>query len=141
MAWAAVQGRTAGVSRRVAPGFSLLEIMFALLIIGVLMGVAAMSLSGSSERAKIRATKMTLSTVKSALDTYQTEYNAFPPSLQTLATLRPPILEAGKLKDGWQQDLVYIVPGAAERPYDLISKGGDTRGGTDDDINVWSMGN
>lgn len=129
--------RKARTNRR---GFSLLELTLVIAIIGVLMAVAAVSFSGYMSRARVRATEVTLETVRSALRTYEAEYAAYPPDLKTLRTIRPPLLdEDKKLQDGWQQEFHYRVPGRGSRPFDLISMGEDKQLGTEDDINIWEL--
>ncbi|MCC6659306.1 MAG: type II secretion system protein GspG [Phycisphaerales bacterium] len=120
-------------------GFTLLELMLVLAIIGVLMAVAAYNIVGSGTRAKIRVTKISMQTIEGALKTYYTEESAYPPSVTTLATVKPPILESSKLRDGWNQNFYYRVTGTQERPYELVSLGADGKSGTEDDIDVWKI--
>lgn len=128
-------------SLRRTPGFSLLELMLVLAIIGVLTAVVAVNVVGAGGRAKVRATMASMTTVKSALNTYNLDNSAYPPTLPALqsggtkAYLDPSL----KLADGWGRPFYYAVPGLNSQPYDLISSGEDGQGGTEDDINVWTM--
>ncbi len=124
-------------SRRNRRGFSLLELMLVLAIIGVLMAVAAVNVLGAGGRAKARATMASMGTIKTALQSYQLEQSAYPVDLTTLVKAK--YLEDKKNGDGWGRPFYYAVPGANNQPYDLISFGEDGQGGTADDINVWTM--
>lgn len=122
--------------RNARRAFSLLEITLVLAIIGVLMAVAAVSVIGGAERAKIKATQTSMRTVNGQLKTYHLDNNQYPPSLAVLVTAKPPYLE--KLpRDGWDRDFYYKVPGRNNRPYDMISAGGDGEFNTEDDIDIW----
>jgi general secretion pathway protein G len=117
-------------------GFSLLELMLVLLILGVLMSVAAWNFMGQGTQAKIDATKVSMSIIKRALDSYNLRHNALPIDLQTLVTNNE--LEGGnKLRDSWKRDYYYGVPGLNGRPFDLISSGPDNQRGSPDDIDYW----
>jgi general secretion pathway protein G len=124
---------------RAARGFSLLELTLVIAIIGVLLGVVAVSVGGMGNKAKVRATEASMSTIKSALDSYNLEYSAFPPDLRTLAVTK--ILDASKpLKDGWKRDFQYDPRGRSkEQPYILMSAGEDGVAGNEDDIDLWQV--
>lgn len=120
-------------------GFSLLELMLVLAIIGILTAIAAVSISGSGERAKIKATKASMSTIRGALRSYQLDHNVYPPTLDALTQGRTAYLSNDfRLADAWGQAFVYGVPGTAHE-FDLLSKGGDQTFGTADDIDVWKL--
>lgn len=118
-------------------GFSLLELSLVLAIVGVLMAVAAYNFMGAGERAKVRATKATLGTIKNILQTYQVDHSVFPPDLQTLVASK--YLEDKRIKDGFEQPLYYAPVGREGRPYELLSPGPDGKFQTTDDIDVWTM--
>lgn len=123
-------------------GFSLLELMLVLAIIGVLMAVAAVNVLGTGERAKIKATKASLATISSALNSYSLEYSTFPPTLATLTSVKPPFLDdSKKMKDAWDTDFFYDPRGRGTRPYLLGSPGADKTPGNEDDIDIWTMNN
>lgn len=128
-------GRTA---RRMARGFSLLELTLVLAIIGILMAVAAVNILGQGTKAKIQATKATINVVGSALKQYNLDNSAYPPTLQALISSR--LLDNKKIQDGWKRDLYYDARGRnRDQPFILGSSGDDGIMGNEDDINIWTM--
>lgn len=124
--------------RRFARGFSLLELTLVLAIIGILMSVAAFSIIGQGEKAKVRASQATIKTIKAALEQYNLENSTYPPDLRALVSSK--FLENKKIQDGWKHDLYYNAQGRSkEQPFILGSMGPDGQMGNEDDINVWTM--
>ena len=121
-------------TRHLRAGFSLLELMLVLAIMGILMGVAAVTLVGQGDKARIRATEMTLSTVGAQVKAYMLENANTPPeSLETLIADKR--LEKGSLTDAWKQPLWYNPnPEKEGIDFELISFGPDKQYGTEDDI-------
>jgi type II secretion system protein G len=123
------------------PGFSLLEITFVLVIIGLLMGVAAVGLVGAQERASIRTTKATMTTYKNAIQSFMGENagNA-PADLAALVTAKYIEAQNGQPPtDAWDKQLYYQpTPGVAQ-PFALKSAGPNKTFGDQDDIDVWTM--
>ncbi len=124
-------------NRRRRPGFSLLELMLVLAIIGALTAIAAWNLVGASERAKIRVTKTSLSNVGQILKGYLIENETYPPDVATLITAK--YLDAQNNKDGFDRPFYYRPTGNSEKPFDLVSAGPDGAMGTADDIDYWTM--
>lgn len=121
-------------------GFSLLELMLVLAIIGVLTAVAAWSVFGQGERAKRKATRASMAIIKNALEQYHLDKSAWPTSLTALQAGKTPYLEASKaLVDGWNQPFLYQTPGSNQREFDLFSKGGNGQfeNGGGDDVDFW----
>jgi general secretion pathway protein G len=124
---------------RTAKGFTLLELMLVVVIIGLLATVAVVNLTGSGETARRGATVGTLSQVKQAVQQYHMKHGSYPATLVQLATGTNPLLERVP-QDAWRRDLLYMTPGIdAGRPYSLYSLGSDGQPSTADDINVWTM--
>ena len=128
---------TKQIIRTSRAGFSLLEIMLVVAIIGILMGAVAWNLAGAAQKAKISATKMKMKTLRGALSTYNVEHNVYPPTLQPLVLLK--VVEAEGVKDNWGRDLYYNPQGLASNPFQLNSVGEDGQPDTPDDIDVWTM--
>src|SRR5690606_26863744 len=89
---------------RPAAGFTLLEMMLVVVIIGVLATVVVVNLAGSSDEARRGATIATLSQVKQALQNYYRKHGSYPQSLTQLAEGTNPLLERIPT-DAWKRDL------------------------------------
>ncbi|WP_227765939.1 type II secretion system protein GspG [Zhaonella formicivorans] len=100
-------------------GFTLIELMVVVVIIGILAAIAVPAFSNSSDKAKVSKAKADLRTLESALAVYYAENNFYPNSLNDLVT--------GKYikrlpKDPWDNDYVYSISSGS---YNLYSKGSD----------------
>lgn len=127
-------------------GFTLIEILLVVIIIGILVGLVAPKLSGRSEEARIQAARADIEGgLALALDLYEVDNGSFPSGLQDLVTKtqnaenwRGPYLKKGLPKDPWNQEYVYKYPGTHNPSgYDLFSKGPDRQEGSQDDISNW----
>ncbi len=130
-----------GALARHARGFSLLELMLVLAIIGVLLAVVALNIGGFGTRGKIRATEASLATIQTASGAYHLEYSSYPPTLQTLVTVQPPLLAGTtSLQDGWGKSFYYKAGQNAQgNPYTLLSYGGAEDYTPEQAIDVWTM--
>lgn len=118
--------RTSTASRSThaaARGFSLLELTLVLVIIGLLMGVATVSLVGGAERAKVTTTKASMQTIKSTLEAFYAEKSQLPETLDVLVTTG--YLSDGTLTDGWDRPFFYQPYADGSGKFDLISAGKD----------------
>lgn len=131
--------------------FTFIEIMFVVVIIGVLLAVAVPKLTGQSKTAKIKATELAIRNVGVALKRYEMEVGDFPSTSQGLAALieKPSTVDAGQWggpyldedaepKDSWGRKLNYRSPGEHKKDYDLWSSGPDGQEGNDDDVVNWT---
>jgi general secretion pathway protein G len=126
-------------------GFTLVEMLLVVTIIGILAALVIPRIAGTSDKARITAAQTDIkSGIKTALDRYEVENGFYPKSLQDLVQAPSdaknwggPYLEEIP-KDPWSQPYVYIYPGRNNpNSYDLYSIGRDGRDGTDDDIGNW----
>ncbi|RMH28087.1 MAG: prepilin-type N-terminal cleavage/methylation domain-containing protein, partial [Planctomycetota bacterium] len=119
-------------------GFTLLEVMLVLLIIGALAAAVAINFAGAGERAKARTTRIGMNTLKNALVEYAGDKGAYPTTAEGLQVLVPAYVEAKALQDAWKRPFQYYAPtDDPNRPYDLFSLGGDGAANTADDLSVW----
>jgi general secretion pathway protein G len=134
-----------------ARGFTLIEIMVVLAIIGMILGIAVTSIGNSLERARLDITHTFVnSTLKGPLMGYSLDMGGFPSTAEGLAALcsappstasrwRGPYVTDGKIPlDPWKEPYQYACPGKHNpKGYDLWSKGPDRQDGTADDIGNW----
>ncbi|HUJ10436.1 MAG TPA: type II secretion system major pseudopilin GspG [Verrucomicrobiae bacterium] len=130
-------------------GFTLLEIMLVVVIIGMLITVAVVRLSGESEKARLVATRHQIDAYKTALGLYDLDNGMFPTTEQGLNALisQPPNLPNWKgpyldppviRKDQWGHDFIYRYPGQKiPSGFDLFSVGPNGVEGDEDDIGNW----
>ncbi|MGE0385520.1 MAG: type II secretion system major pseudopilin GspG [Gammaproteobacteria bacterium] len=130
-------------------GFTLIEILVVVLILGLLASVVAPNLLGKVGGARAKAAKVQVEDLGAALDLYYLEVGAYPTTEQGLNALveRPagsdrwngPYLKKTQVpRDPWDRDYHYRSPGE-HGPYDLYSYGADNaEGGTDDGADIVS---
>ena len=124
--------------RRRRGGFSLLELTLVVAIMGVLIAVVAFNVTGQGNKAKARATQVSMNVLKTAIQAYNLSYSMYPPDLNALVTDKQ--IEAGKDKDGWNRSFFYDPRGRSEeQPFLLSSPGPDGQQGTPDDLSVWDI--
>ena len=124
--------------RRSQAGFTLIEMMVVIVIIGIIAGLAIVQLSGRADKAKVEATKAKISAISQALDLFKLDHNRYPQRLEDLLT-PPSDVDVKKWppggylkqypKDGWDREFRYQVPGTKGQPFDVISFGEDGREG------------
>ena len=131
---------------RGAQGFTLLEMVIVLGIIGLILGAAIGLSGGFTGFGREVQTKSKLQRINSALTMYRHRAGNYPSESQGVMALveKPTTAPEPRSweptfktlpKDGWDQDFVYKYPGSKDRNYpEVISKGNDGELGTDDDL-------
>lgn len=119
---------------RARPGFTLLELMIVIIIIGVLGAVVGLNLVGSADRAKMDATKTSMRVIQQGLKMYHARYSSYPPTGQGLDALIQENIIDTQLNDGWGNPFDYYSPGPNGTLYTIISYGSDGREGGEEDI-------
>ena len=125
-------------------GFTLLEIMVVLIIIGVLAAMVAPRFIERADEAKVEATKAQMKNIAQALKLYRLQHGKYPSSGEGLKALVQPGKDGKRYldtmpKDAWGNDFVYLSPGV-HGEFDLLSRGADGRpggSGFDADIGNW----
>ena len=135
-------------------GFTLIENLLAMTIIGILSGVVGGSVMGHLRKAKLTATQSQIKTFQTALQMYKAAHGQFPTTAQGLDALCvepriPPLpkeyppegyLESRRLpNDPWGNPYIYLVPGRRGEPYEIMSYGSDgEEGGTGEAADISS---
>ena len=120
------------LSSRRRSGFTLIEIMLVVVIIGILAAVAVPKLGQNLAKAQINATRGTIKALDSSIDSYMLDHSAkLPPALQDLI----PYIKNAKTvpKDSWGVDFQY-TPNQTDGSYGIRSAGPDGVMGNEDDI-------
>jgi general secretion pathway protein G len=115
-------------------GFTLIELMIVLFILGLLAALVAPRLMGRVGKAKQKTTQTQIHMLSTALEMFYLDLGRYPTEDEGLKALyeRPtnlsgwsgPYIEKGVPKDPWGHDYVYKSPGE-NGPFDIISNGAD----------------
>jgi general secretion pathway protein G len=121
-------------------GFSLVEIMIVIVIIGLMAGLVTYATAGYLERAKRQRARSDIATYSGAVDSYYLAKGRYPNNQEGLKVLVPEFIKVLQ-NDPWGNSYQYVQPGRGG-PYDIMSFGADGReGGTgaDADITNWDV--
>jgi len=135
-------------------GFTLIELMVVIVILGILAGLIIPRIMGRPEEARQMKARIQMESIETALKLYTLDNGVYPSTEQGLEALveAPTVgqlprawreggyLEKGKIpKDPWGNDYIYLCPGL-HYDFDLISCGSDGQIGGETqgkDINNW----
>lgn len=130
-------------------GFSLIEIMVVIVIIGILASLIAPKILGRTDEARVTAAKSDIGTIMQSLKIYRLDNQRYPSNEQGLKALvtKPEVEPVPKNwkqyleklpKDPWGNDYQYLSPGI-HGEIDVFSYGGDNApGGADQDADIGS---
>ena len=128
-------------------GFTLLELLVVILIIGLLTGIVAPRLLGQISRSEATTARAQIDAFDKALQAYRIDMGRFPLDGEGLASLvtvpgnearwRGPYLKSGVPVDPWGSAYVYRSRSTRGKDFDLYSLGADrAQGGTGDDADI-----
>jgi general secretion pathway protein G len=130
-------------------GFTLIELMVVVVILGILAAVVVPRVMDRPEQARISATKNNIRAIRSALDMYKLDNHYYPTTDQGLEALvqrpdgqpQPPNWTRYMEKipfDPWGNNYFYLQPGKYG-DVDVFSPGPNGRTGDEDDIGSWQL--
>jgi general secretion pathway protein G len=125
-------------------GFTLIEIMVVVIIIGILISMVGTNIFPALEEAEVTASEFQLKQIENSLSMYRMKNARYPTSEEGLkALVTPPGGETRYMdsipKDSWGNEYLYVSPGQ-KNDYDLYSLGRDGQEGgegIDADIGNW----
>lgn len=139
--------------KKPAHGFTLLELLVVMVIIGLLASYVAPRFFDQIGKSEVKAARAQLDALDKALGAYRIDTGHYPSTEQGLKALveRPqsepkwsgPYLAKALPLDPWSRAYIYRVPGEQNHDYELMSLGKDgQRGGSGDniDISIWDSG-
>ena len=131
-------------------GFSLLEVMVVLVIIGMIMAIVAPNIMGQQEEAAADKARLDIQQLEDAMSMYKLRNKAYPSTEQGLEALVtasnidpvPKRFPDGGFieslpEDPWGNPYQLLSPGERGK-FDILSMGPDGMIGTEDDIGNWS---
>ncbi|HET6412529.1 MAG TPA: type II secretion system major pseudopilin GspG [Anaeromyxobacter sp.] len=130
-----------------AHGFTLLELLVVMVIIGLLAGFVAPRYFAQVGKSQVKVARAQIDALDKALDQFRLDLGRYPTSEEGLQVLvvQPsgeqnwagPYLKKGVPMDPWGHAYVYQQPGTHTNDFDLLSYGKDGRpGGTGEDADV-----
>ena len=134
-------------------GFTLIEVLVVIVILGLLATLIMPKILDKPEEARRMKAKVQIRNIESALGVFKIDTGRFPTTAETLEALvadpgvngwkKGGYLEHGKMPlDPWGNAYVYLCPGREGRDYDLISYGQDGESGGAEgnaDIESWNL--
>ena len=123
--------------RRLRRGFTLVEILAVVMILGILATIIGVKIAGAGEKTRINTTRIQIKNIRTAIAAYELALGKFPTSLEELviegdANWPGPFLDSETVpKDGWGGDFKYEIIG---KRYRVTSAAKDGQFGSPDDI-------
>jgi len=138
-------------NRNKRSGFTMVELVAVLIILGLLATVVVKSFTGQVDRARVGTTKMSLKNLHDAVLQFKLDTGQYPSEEDGLMALieEPPdvtgwtpggYLETTEVpKDAWDEDFVYQLEPESGKPFVIISYGADREsGGEDNNADLYS---
>ena len=116
-------------------GFTLLELLVVIVIIGLLAGYVAPRYFSQVGKSEIQVAKAQIESFEKAMDQYRLDKRRYPTAEEGLAALQP-YLKKALPNDPWDRPYVYRTPGA-KGEYEIVSYGRDGKaGGSGEDADI-----
>lgn len=134
-----------------AAGFTLLEVMVVVVILGILATITVTQLSSRAGQARVSICRTKLKGMEEAVEMFKLDYGKYPDKIEDL--INPPPDAQGNKRDSylrgdqtpndpWNHPFIYNRPGSGGKAYEILSYGanGDAGGtGEDADISNWDV--
>ena len=129
--------RRTGRPGSVARGMTLVEVLAVVVILGLLAGTLAISMSGALGKGKREIAHTAIGLIQQKVETYRIEHGTWPADDIGLAALGDGhadptasyYLNSDQLLDPWGNPFYLIVPGPDRHPYEIVSYGADGQPG------------
>ena len=132
--------------RKFQGGFSLIELLVVLVILGLIAGLVIPNVIGQTEKAKVKAAAATIQRLAMGVDAYYLDNGQVPERLADLvnepggvSNWTGPYVKTSILKDPWGEEYRYRYPGE-HGEFDIVSYGPDKQMGGEGrnaDITSW----
>lgn len=143
------ESRTRSCALRSRSGFTLIEVLAVVVILGILAGVVINRAWNAVIQARVETAKAQIAQIEEAIQMFHMDIARYPAALGDLITKPSDAAgyrEGGYLKvlpkDPWKNDYFYKIPGPEGKPYVVGSYGSDKKeGGESDgkDITCWTI--
>jgi general secretion pathway protein G len=134
-------------------GFTLLEILVVLVIVGMLVGLVGPRLFGKTDSARVQTAQVQVKLLRSAVESFRLDVGRYPTAAEGLVALtsapgdpdirtrwRGPYLDDALPADPWGRAYQFALPGANGQPFAIYSYGADGKpGGEGFDADVGVM--
>jgi general secretion pathway protein G len=118
-------------------GFSLVELMVVIVIIGLLATIVIINVMPAADRAAVTKARADIATLEQGIDMYRLDHMRYPTSDEGLQALVDGDYIRRLPDDPWGHPYRYRAPGSDGRPFQISSLGADGReGGSGEDEDI-----
>ena len=123
--------------RRREDGFTLVELMVVLVILGLLATVVIINVVPALDRGTATRVRTDIETIDGAVQQYLVDHRRYPTTEEGIEALRPYLRRISP--DPWDRPYRYTAPGRNGQPYTIMTLGADGReGGSGNDADIFS---
>ncbi len=123
------------ITRQASAGFTLVELLLVITILGILAAMVVPKLGGYSDKARINRTYADMATIAGQVEAYRFEKGRYPESLDELTIdtdTQEAVLKKSQLVDAWGTEYQYKK--ISKRKFEIRSAGTDGQFSTEDDL-------